>query len=195
MRLKTLLLFVFLLFTASCRTTQVNGYDSAQVNYFRTVINHACFFEGDGGFSAQVSSSQFPSVRWEGKWTNNFEKFQSQLVDPTGRALKNNPFKQLEEKFGPKGLRSALCGQIAFERFIVLEGHKIKVKSTILNINKKKNETTLETLSEFYYGLFSKKSEIKLMWKGRVLDGKVTPTTINFGSSDEFVTINFLEYE
>ena len=195
MRLQALFILIFLPLLAACRSTMISGLSSKQLDYYRTVIKHDCFFGGRGSFAASVRSSRFSSVAWEGKWSQGFDFLETQIVDPTGKVLKNNPFTQIESKFGSKGLRRVMCGQVAFMPYLILEDQKIKVKSAIRILSEQNNETVLETKSEFYYGLFSKKSQITLVWKGRIQNGNVTPLALNFGSEKERVSINVLDYE
>ncbi len=195
MNMRTLLLLVLLPFFTACQTTNISGINSLEAQKYQAIINHSCFFEGKGSFAANVASSQLPTVTWEGKWNHHYGTLQTQLVDPTGRVLQRNPFTDIEEKFGAKGLRRIMCGQTAFQNSIKIENHNIKVRSYIKSIPQNNNETILETMSEFYYGLFAQKSKITLTWKGLIKDGKMTPLFMQFGSIDEKVSIDFLDYE
>jgi len=182
------------LFTA-CQTTDNDNFERKQRTYFKTVIEHACFARSEGSFAAVVSSTQISSITWEGKWTNNFSQLKTQLIDPIGNLVDSSAFSKLEASLGARGLRSIMCGQASFRPYIRINDHKIKIKTKIANIYHHNDQTFVETRSEFYYGLFSKKSQNTLIWKGRFQNGKVTPMSINFGSADELVSIDITDYE
>ncbi|KAB8028139.1 hypothetical protein [Fluviispira multicolorata] len=77
---------------------------------------------------------------------------------------------------------------------LVIDNNEVEVQSN-LSLERKGLGYSLVMNSQFYYGPFSKESDVRVRWAGYALADNVYPTELTFKIGTDIYTINVTEYQ